>query len=80
MRITQLYFGWVIGTVRSILKKIKLPDTGKFYDAGYVDGARIERERILALMGKMIDDHIGPESWTTMLRQFRDTLANHNPN
>jgi hypothetical protein len=78
--IIQPVFGLGIGIVKNILKKIKLPDTGKFYDTGYVAGARNERERILVLMGSMIDNHIGPESWSLLLRQFRDSLANHKPN
>ena len=48
------------------------------YDAGYVDGAQSERERIIALMDDMINSSM--DIFTSGLRAARDNLKNHRPN
>jgi len=48
------------------------------YDAGYVDGAANERERIIEMMDNMIDSSM--EIFTSCLRAARDDLKNHKPN
>jgi hypothetical protein len=35
-----------------------------------------ERKAILTLINKIIDDNQGYESWTVLIRQARDAIAN----
>jgi len=50
-----------------------IPSTIENY---YGLGVMNERKAILTLINKIIDDHQGYESWTVLLRQARDAIAN----
>ena len=51
-----------------------IPSTLENY---YGLGVMNERKAILTLVNKIIDNNEGYESWTVLLRQARDAIANH---
>jgi hypothetical protein len=52
-------------------------DIDRIIDEAYIQGAKNERLRIIAVLDRVIYDNRNMDSWTSLARQVRDSLVAH---